>query len=396
MKLTRVATALLLTSGSIWATAPVHAAPQGAADRAAVEDAFLEEVLPALDVPIGWTGDSPTCDPGSPSAAAQAATLTAINFVRGLAGVDAVAFDPALSAKAQQAALMMHANDDLDHAPPTSWRCYTQEGAEAAGSSNIALGAAGAEAILLYMEDPGAGNTAVGHRRWILRPDAATMGSGSTSNANALWVFGADAPAASKPEWLPWPVAGYHPSPLEPSGRWSLGASNEAVSFANASVTVTGPGGASLPVQTYPEETGYANDTLVWEVSGLTIPRGDDPLTYHVTVSGITGAASTSHEYDVHLFSPPLTVVTPPAVTGAARVGRTLRADPGEWSPDPASFGYQWLRGGTEIANATGDSYRLRRADRGKRISVRVTAVRLGYAERSATSAPTRKVAPRA
>lgn len=396
MKTTRVTTALLLTVGLLSAAAPAVAAPQGAADRAEVQETFLEEVVPALDVPIGWTGDASTCDAGGPSAAAQSATLTAINFVRGLAGVDPVAFDPALSAKAQQAALMMHANDDLDHFPPQSWRCYTEEGAEAAGSSNIALGAAGAEAILLYMEDPGDGNTAVGHRRWILRPDAATMGSGSTSSANALWVFGADAPGASMPEWLPWPVAGYHPSPLEPSGRWSLGTSVEAVSFSNASVTVTGPGGAALPVQTYPEETGFANDTLVWEVSGLTIPRGDEPVTYHVTVDGITGAASTSHEYDVHLFSPPLTVVSPPVVTGRARVGKTLRAGPGEWSPDPASFGYQWLRAGTEIANATGDSYRLRRADRGKRISVRVTAVRLGYAESAATSAATRKVAPRA
>ncbi|HEX2195351.1 MAG TPA: CAP domain-containing protein [Actinomycetota bacterium] len=366
-----------------------------ATDRADVQASFLGEVLPALDVPIGWTGDAASCDPGAPSDAAQAATLTTLNWVRDLAGVDPVTLDPALSAKAQQAALIMHANDDLDHFPPQSWRCWTQEGADAAGSSNLALGHAGAAAILGYMQDDGSGNTAVGHRRWILRPETGTFGSGSTSRANALWVFGDDAPGATVPQWVPWPVAGFFPSPLEPLGRWSLSASDDAVSFANATVTVAGPGGASLPVQTYPEEQGFGDDTLVWEVSGLTIPDGDEPVTYHVSVTGISGGSATSHEYDVHLFSPPLTVVSPPSISGRARVGRTLRVEPGEWTPDPDSFDYQWLRAGVEVEDATDETYTLRRRDRGKRITVRVTAERAAYADGSATSPPTRKVARR-
>lgn len=371
------------------------AAPQGASDRAEVEATFLEEVLPALDVPIGWTGDVASCDPGAPSAAAQSATLTTINFVRGLAGLDPVSFDPALSAKAQKAALIMQANDDLDHFPPSSWRCWTEEGAEAAGSSNLALGISGAAAIVGYMQDDGEGNTAAGHRRWILRPDAATMGSGSTSGANALWIFGADAPSAASPPWVPWPVAGYFPSPLEPIGRWSLSSTSGEASFANASVTVTGPGGASLPVQTYPEQSGFANNTLVWEVSGIQIPDDDAPVTYHVTVSGVTGAASPSYEYDVHLFSPPIAVEIAPALTGRTRVGRTLRVAPGEWTPDPEDLDFQWLRGGIEISDARADSYRLTRADRGKRISVQVTAERFGYADETVTTPETRAIRPR-
>ncbi|MDQ3981709.1 MAG: CAP domain-containing protein [Actinomycetota bacterium] len=390
----RVAAPAFLLAAALFVPAAAPVAARQTADRAEIQESFLEEVVPALEIPIGWTGDVATCDAGAPSPAAQSATLTAINFVRGLAGLDPVSFDPALSAKAQQAALIMHANDDLDHDPPASWRCWTQAGDEAAGSSNLALGIAGADAILGYMDDDGRFNTAVGHRRWIMRPETATMGSGSTSGANALWIFGADAEGAAVPEWVPWPTAGYFPSPLEPEGRWSLSASSEAVTFPNATVTVTGPGGTSLPVQTYPEEQGFAKNTLVWEVSGVTIPRGDDALTYTVTVSGITRSDSgpAVHSYDVHLFSPPLTVLTPPHLGGRPRVGATLRVDEGDWRPDPESYSYGWLRDGVEIAGASNDSYRLTRADRGKTISVRVTAARLGYADGAATTNPTRRI----
>lgn len=391
MTFRRAVSVAALLAAALFAPTTAPAATQSS-DRAEVERGFLEEVVPALDVPVEWTGNVASCDPGAPSAAAQAATLTTLNYVRELAGVDPVTLDPALSAAAQKAALIMDANDALDHFPPQSWRCWTQEGADAAGSSNLAWGISGAAAILGYMKDDGDGNEVVGHRRWILRPETAVFGSGSTPQANALWVFGEDAAGATVPQWVPWPVDGYFPSPLEPLGRWSLTASDDAVSFADAEVTVTGPGGASLPVQEHPEQQGFADNTLVWEVSGVTIPRGDDPFTYHVAVTGITGGTATSHEYDVRLFSPPLSLVTAPAISGKARVGKTLEVDPGTWTPDPEAFDYQWLRDGAEVEGATGETYRLTRRDKGKKISVSVTARRDGFADESATTPPTRKV----
>ncbi|HEX2296314.1 MAG TPA: CAP domain-containing protein [Actinomycetota bacterium] len=395
MRLPRTALLAALLAAAVFVPSAAPAGIAQGATRADVQRGFLQDVMPALEVPIGWTGDAAACDPGAPSAAAQDATLITLNFVRDLAGLDATSFDPALSAKAQQAALMMHANDALDHFPPQTWRCWTAEGAEAASSSNLALGMTGAEAILGYMEDSGDGNEAVGHRRWILRPETGLFGSGSTSQANALWVFGEDAPGARVPQWVPWPVAGYFPSPLEPLGRWSLSASDEAVTFENATVTVTGPSGAALPVDAYPPQEGFADNALVWEVSGVTLPRDDSVRTYHVTVSGITGGTATSYEYDVHLFSPPLSPVTPPVIVGRARVGRTLRVDVGEWTPDPSTFAYRWLRAGAEVQGATASSYRLTRKDRGKTISVEVTARRSGFADEAVTTAPTRKVRPR-
>ena len=58
------------------------------------------------------------------------------------------------SAKAQKAALMMKSNNKLDHFPPASWSCYTEEGSEAAGKSNLTM-TKNAEAIDSYISEPG-------------------------------------------------------------------------------------------------------------------------------------------------------------------------------------------------------------------------------------------------
>lgn len=62
-----------------------------------------------------------------------------------------------------------------------------------------------------------------------------------------------------------------------------------------------------------------------------------------------------------------------PRIAGSARVGRTLTVRRGSWLAGP-TFKYRWLRGGKPIKGATRKTYRLHSADRGKRISCRVTA----------------------
>lgn len=80
------------------------------------------------------------------------------------------------------------------------------------------------------------------------------------------------------------------------------------------------------------------------------------------------------------------TTVGAPTVSGTPAPGRTLRAVTGTWSPAPTSYTYQWLRSGAAIAGATQATYVPVSADLDRGISVRVTAVRSGYASTSATS----------
>lgn len=76
-----------------------------------------------------------------------------INYFRDMVGLRPVALDPALDAQAQQAALIMAANNALSHTPPSSWKCWNQTGSDAAAHSNLHRGVQGAEAIAGYMDD---------------------------------------------------------------------------------------------------------------------------------------------------------------------------------------------------------------------------------------------------
>jgi len=90
---------------------------------------------------------------------------------------------------------------------------------------------------------------------------------------------------------------------------------------------------------------------------------------------------------------------SPPAISGIARVGQELTANPGSWSGNPDSFAFQWQRcdvDGTncfDVVGASGRTYGVRLADLGFRLRVKVTA-RNEKGSATATSALTAVVAP--
>ncbi|MFE5851699.1 hypothetical protein ACFQ61_00530 [Streptomyces sp. NPDC056500] len=81
-----------------------------------------------------------------------------------------------------------------------------------------------------------------------------------------------------------------------------------------------------------------------------------------------------------------------PRITGTADVGRTLKAKRGTWSPKPTSYAYQWYADGRAIVGATGSSLKLKSAQGGKKITVKVTAQRTGHQIGSSTSRATDSV----
>ncbi|HEY9323904.1 MAG TPA: hypothetical protein VIP50_03150, partial [Agromyces sp.] len=82
-----------------------------------------------------------------------------------------------------------------------------------------------------------------------------------------------------------------------------------------------------------------------------------------------------------------LTKTPTPTITGTAKVGSTLTAKPGTWAPATVSLKYQWLRNGKSISGATKSTYKLASADKGKKISVKVTGSKSTYKTASTTSA---------
>jgi hypothetical protein len=82
----------------------------------------------------------------------------------------------------------------------------------------------------------------------------------------------------------------------------------------------------------------------------------------------------------------PAATIGTPTISGTARVGATVTAEPGNWSP-AAAPAYQWLRDGTPIAGATGASYSVAAADAGHQLSVEVTEAPAGPGAETAVSA---------
>jgi hypothetical protein len=87
-----------------------------------------------------------------------------------------------------------------------------------------------------------------------------------------------------------------------------------------------------------------------------------------------------------------LRATTSPVVTGTAARGRTLAASPNRWSLTGVKVARQWLRDGRVIRGATGSRYRLVKADRGHRISVRVTGRSSGRPDAVVVSRSTARV----
>lgn len=81
-----------------------------------------------------------------------------------------------------------------------------------------------------------------------------------------------------------------------------------------------------------------------------------------------------------------------PTIRGTAAVGATLTGHAGAWKPR-ASLAFQWLRGTTPVAGATGSAFTLTSADLGHKISLRVTGSHKGYVNASRTSKPSAAVA---
>jgi hypothetical protein len=81
-----------------------------------------------------------------------------------------------------------------------------------------------------------------------------------------------------------------------------------------------------------------------------------------------------------------------PTIAGVAKVGNTLTATTGAWSPNP-SFTFQWTRNGVDIDSATSQTYDLTPLDAGRVIRVVVTGVRSDYETQSSTSLPTVSIA---
>ena len=252
---------------------------------------------------LDWSGNTENCSAGKISDIAMDKTLVRINYFRSFAGLNTeVYFDSSLNSKSQEAALMMKANNDLDHNPPETWSCYSEDGALAAKRSNLAIGTHSANAISLYIRDPGSNNEAVGHRRWILFSRAYKFGMGSTNNTHALWVI-AEKQDNPDVDYIAYPPPGYCPKPLV-YPRWSF--SKPGADFSHVEITMYDEYGLPVPVSVLEEKRGFGDNTIVWEPEYMIDHIYDEfDHKYSVDIEQVIHRGDTmNYSYDVVFMDP--------------------------------------------------------------------------------------------
>jgi hypothetical protein len=111
----------------------------------------------------------------------------------------------------------------------------------------------------------------------------------------------------------------------------------------------------------------------------------------HSLVIRVTGLDSDGAHVVVRYPSQTL-ASSKPRIHGQARVGRTLTAAHGHWTRG-TTFHYVWYAGKVLLAHRSGRTLTLTKAQRGLRISVKVTGSKHGYAKVSRRSVKSSKVA---
>lgn len=121
--------------------------------------------------------------------------------------------------------------------------------------------------------------------------------------------------------------------------------------------------------------------TLPPDLVGSQISARQTATEYGYRTSTLTAPTSTA-------VAPGLIEVTKPfAISGTARVGRTLTVGGGATTPSDATRRYAWLRDGQLISGANEATYAVASSDAGHVISARVMLARAGYSDKWAKAA---------
>jgi hypothetical protein len=177
--------------------------------------------------------------------------------------------------------------------------------------------------------------------------------------------------------------------------------------FTSVTVTISGDAKAGSTLTAKATTTPQADTfSYQWLVDGkavagatkstYTVTAGDAGKKISVTVtaskSGYTATSATSTQVSIAKAANKAFTKSSVKVTGKAQVAKTLTAKT-TFSPKADKVSYQWLRNGKAIKGATKSTYKVAAADAGKKISVKATASKSGYAKKTATSKATAKIA---
>lgn len=263
--------------------------------------------------------DLSACRAGVLKGGEKQKALATVNDVRARHGLGAVAYDLAFDDQVMQTALMMAANNRLDHNPGGDWACYSAAGHDGAASSNLHGGAeASPDGFLNFLTTPqivagwitDARNALadnIGHRRLLLDPFlkhiafgrySGLYGGGRLTSSAALKVIFADmwSDGHAGP-FVAWPYGDYPAHYFDPAAFLSFSVvadladktGNEAVDFRGTRVTVTPRGGAPLALSRLSSDNAYYGlpNNIQFLAAGIMPGVAYEVSLRHVGVKGV-------------------------------------------------------------------------------------------------------------
>lgn len=238
-----------------------------------------------------WTAVSgDMCDLGEVSEASHANALRRTNLYRWLAGLGPVTEDVSLRSTQQACAVVQKAQSGLDHTPPNTAPCWTQEAYNGASSSNLAQSGGGlARSVDLYVGDRGVAS--LGHRRWVLNPSMVETTFGYKPPYSCMYSFSRGQNTPQNVQAYPPP--GYVPVQAAP-GTWSF--RMDSISFvAGTTVVEMNVDGAGWETMTSGVVGGGygAGPVLGWEAPANTWSAGK------VAQVRLTNAQNATYGYTV-------------------------------------------------------------------------------------------------
>ena len=223
---------------------------------------------------INWNGSIKGCKSGTLSTEVLTKAQMRINFFRMVNRLDPVFNDKKLNTDAQNAALLIKANDHLTHNPSSSMKCYSQSAFDGCHKSNLGFSDwtffPSTSFVTGFIQDYGESNFYVGHRRWLLYTKLERFGYGATNTSEAILVVdGVSDNLISNLEFTAYPWPGFVPIELI-FPKWSFSIpENNTVDFTKAIVSMKDTKGNPITIKKLKVQKDFLDPTLVWTATGL-------------------------------------------------------------------------------------------------------------------------------
>ena len=238
----------------------------------------------------------------------------------------------------------------------TFWENMSLEGTQATSQTNMAHGWSTMPTTTLSKYLLGIQPVKAGYETWLVKPHPGDV------------------------EW----TKGQAPTPHGPIVvNWSQDADEEVAMHVEAPAATSG----TIAVPTFGNDVDViVNDEVVWR-NGAAV-AGADEVTSATLDGDYIALGVSAGTFDIATGQADDPTITPATVTitGRAKVGATLTAESGSWGTAEVTLTYRWLNNGKPIRRGTKPTYTLTTADKGDRISVRVTATAVGLPPVSVTS----------